>query len=73
MSDQDFKDKAAISAMVAFREKFDFSREQDYKDCSAMAFKLALAMFEERKEHLEVVKETEQIDKEVKAVKTKTT
>jgi hypothetical protein len=39
-----FIDDAAIAAMVAFREKFDFSREQDYADCSAMAFKLAQAM-----------------------------
>jgi hypothetical protein len=37
--------------MVAFREKFDFSREQDYADCSAMAFKLAQAMYAQREEN----------------------
>jgi len=52
MSDEkrDFIDQAAIKAMVAFREKYDFSREQDYKDCSSMAFQLAYAMFAEREE-----------------------
>ena len=43
-----FIDDAAIAAMVAFREKFDFSREQDYADYSAMAFKLAQAMYAQR-------------------------
>jgi hypothetical protein len=46
-----FIDDAAIAAMVAFREKFDFSREQDYADCSAMAFKLAQAMYAQREEN----------------------
>ena len=47
---KDFTDKAAVAAMIAFREKFDFSREQDYKDCCAMAFQLALALSAERDE-----------------------
>ena len=47
---KDFIDKAVVIAMHSFREKFDFSREQDYKDCCAMAFQLALALSAERDE-----------------------
>ena len=47
-----FRDDAAVAAMVAFREKFDFSQEQNYKDCAAMAFKLATALMEHRTEVL---------------------
>jgi Ser-tRNA(Ala) deacylase AlaX len=47
-----FRDDAAVAAMVAFREKFDFSQEQNYKDCAAMAFKLATALMDQRTEVL---------------------
>lgn len=46
----EFIDKAAVAAMVAFREKFDFSEEKNYKDCASMAFHLADAMYAEREE-----------------------
>ena len=47
---RDFIDDAAIQAMVAFREKFDFSEEKNYKDLAAMAFHLAYQMYVEREE-----------------------